>query len=212
MGFFDFLNSVNPFKSAPPPPVYKDLCIADANRPDDLNDLNKNLTKCSSTTDKNRNAEFSQHTVQLESDIESLKAIIGDSFYMGDAIYGKYGMDDITKQVRTRNQELKAKKEAIKNDIYKKEAIIERTDRDFSDVKDSLPETQPKKVLHFIEDYTLAFLTISYFFMVIALNYLFVIESKDPLYPFFNYKAFIQGIITTGFITCFMYMVLYYFS
>ena len=54
--------------------------------------------------------------------------------------------------------------------INKKEAIIERSNRDFTDIKDTLPETQPKKVLHFIEDYTLAFVTIAYLFMIVAAN------------------------------------------
>jgi hypothetical protein len=174
--------------------------------PNGMSGLYKNIDICTSNTELNKNQNFAQNTFKLQQDIEMLRATVGDSLLMGDAIYGQYGIDDITKQVKARNQELKAKKEKLGVDIDKKEAVIERSNRDFTDVKDSLPETQPKKVLHYIEDYTLAFLTIAYLFMIVAAIYVYTLTSE------FKVTAILQGIISSSFLTCFLFIILYYFS
>ena len=98
------------------------------------------------------NLNFLNDVDKLHEDIIMLRANVNDSIIMGNSINVSYGGETIIKQVKDRNTELKAKKEEIINDIDKKEAIIERSDRDFSDVKDTLPEKQPKKYINFIED------------------------------------------------------------
>ena len=60
------------------------------------------------------NANFAQNAFKLQQDIEMLRATVGDSLTMGDSIYGQFGVDDITKQVKARNDELKAKKEKLR--------------------------------------------------------------------------------------------------
>jgi hypothetical protein len=174
--------------------------------PNGLNELNKKIDYCTSSTELNRNANFAQTTFKLQQDIEMLRGTVGDSLIMGDAIYGKFGIADITKQVKARNEELKTKKDTLREQIDKKEAIIERSNRDFSDVKNTLPETQPKKVLHFIEDYTLAFLSIAYLFMIVALIYIYTITSDNKI------TAALQGIVSSIFLSIFLYIILYYFS
>jgi hypothetical protein len=174
--------------------------------PNGMNGLYKNIDICISPNEANNNANFAQNAFKLQQDIEMLRATVGDSLTMGDAIYGQFGVDDITKQVKARNDELKAKKEKLSDNINKNEAIIERSNRDFTDIKDTLPETQPKKVLHFIEDYTLAFVTIAYLFMIVAAIYVYTLTSE------FKGIAILQGIVSSAFLTCFMYIALYYFS
>ena len=196
----------------PPEPVYKTLCKDETKRQDDITNLNSNIQSCSKPDDITRNETFGEDTVKLNSDIEMLRALIGDSFYIGDAIYGSYGISDITKQVKARNTDLKRKKEILKEDIYKKEAIVERSDRDFSDVKNTLPETQPKKALHFLEDYTMAFLVMAYLFMMIALNYLYATETKNTENQTFNFTALLQGLFGSVIITIFLSIILYYFT
>uniref|UniRef100_A0A6C0KV90 Uncharacterized protein n=1 Tax=viral metagenome TaxID=1070528 RepID=A0A6C0KV90_9ZZZZ len=101
-------------------------------------------------------------------DSDFLRASIGNSLHMGDSMFGEFGYADVSKQVDDRNAELKRKKEALKKSIDKKEAIISRSGRDFTDIKDSLPETLPNTTLHVIEDYTVAVLLLSYLFMVLT--------------------------------------------
>lgn len=196
-----------------PPPEYKKICESVSNRPEDLRELNTNLEKCSSETDKIRNTDFSKNTTKLQNDIVMLRASIGDSLLMGDSIYGTHGVHEITNQVQARNKELKRKKDILKDRITKSDAIIERSNRDFSDVKDTVPEPEPKKLLHFIEDYTVAFLGMAYLFMLVALNYLYVRTQSTQLTEAtqsINYVAILRGIFGSGIITVIAGIIFYY--
>ena len=152
-----------------------------------------NVKEANPTIDIN----FSNNVNKLHDDTIMLRAHVHDSLLMGNVVYSKHG-DDITKQVKDRNEELKEKKEHIMNDIDKKEAIVE-----------------PKRYIHFMEDYTLAVLVISYLFMIISVIYLYVLKSYD-ISPKDSYKQWvfplIQATIGSTFLTCFMYIILHYFS
>ena len=132
---------------------------------------------------------------------------------MGDSIYGTHGVHEITNQVQARNKELKRKKDILKDRITKSDAIIERSNRDFSDVKETVPEPEPKKLLHFIEDYTVAFLGMAYLFMLVALNYLYVRTQSTQLTEAtqsINYVAILRGIFGSGIITVIAGIIFYY--
>jgi hypothetical protein len=172
--------------------------------PNGLNNLNNEITNCTSSVEQNRNLNFAANTLHLQQDINSLTGIVGDSMLMADSMFGNFSFGDILKQVKARNNELKIKKESLMRDVDKSEAIIERSDRDFSDVKDTLPQPYPKKVLHFIEDYTLAILSISYLFMIITIIYIYVSISDNKLI------AFGKGIVGATFLTIFLFMLLFY--
>jgi len=174
--------------------------------PNGLNNLNSQINQCTSTEELNRNQNFAANTFKIQKDIEHLTATVGDTLILGDSLFGNFGSGDIAKQIRARNTELKAKKQQLTDEVDKSEAIIERSDRDFSDVKNTLPETQPKKVLRFIEDYTLAILAMSYLFMIVAGIYVYTLIAENKL------AAFGQSFISSIFLTCFMFMMLYYFT
>lgn len=147
----------------------------------------------------------------MEHDIVMLQAKIMDSILIGDAIATNTPNVPITAKLATDNKELETKKTILLKDIDKMRKIMDRSNRDFTDVKDSLPETPQKQFLHFIEDYTLAFLVMGYLFMVIGILYLY---SNKPysMTPGFSFKALLQGIAAASIITCIMYVLLYYFS
>ena len=84
----------------------------------------------------------------IKRDIDTLHASVTNSLLTGDAVYGKAGSTNISQQVKDKNSELKEKKEKLKLSIKRKDATIERSNRDFSDVKDTLPEIQKKKILN----------------------------------------------------------------
>ena len=127
-----------------------------------------------------------EQVVNLENDLTSLRGNIINSLMMGDSIFGEAGHVDIRNEVKRRNTELKEERDQLRDDIDKKEIIIQKNNRDFSDVKDTLPEVQPNKKLHVIEDYTVAFLTISYLFMGIAFIYFYTATSSEKLNAFFR--------------------------
>lgn len=174
--------------------------------PNGLNTLNSKISECTTTTELNRNTNFASNTFKLQKDIESLTSTSGDSLIMGDAMFGQFGYQDIAKQVKERNVELKTKKDKILKEVDKNEATIERSNRDFSDIKDTIIEPQPKKVVRFIEDYTLLFLTIAYLFMIIAIMYVYISTSDLKI------VAFGKIFIGSCFLTMFLFMVLHYIT
>lgn len=196
-------------KVSPPVEPFEDRNVASAvcrSTPNGLNNLNSQIDQCTSTAELNRNKNFAENTFKIQKDIEHLSASVGDSLVLGDSMFGNFGSGDIAKQVTARNMELKAKKETLMNEVDKNEAVIERSNRDFSDVKDTLPETQPKKFVRFIEDYTLAILAMSYLFMIIVAIYVYTIMAERKLI------AFGQSLLGSILLTCFMSMVLLYLS
>jgi hypothetical protein len=174
--------------------------------PNGLNDLNSKIEQCTTTTEQTRNTNFAENTFRLQKDIESLTGTVGDSLTMGDSMFGQFGYQDIAKQVKDRNHELKSKKDLLLKEVEKGESIIERSSRDFSDVRNTLPESQPKRALHFIEDYTLAILTISYLFMIIAIIYVYTASAEIKLVAFG--KASIGSVL----ITIFLFVLLYFLT
>lgn len=195
--------------SVSPPEPFEDRNLSSAvcrSTPNGLNNLSTQIDSCTSTTEQRRNENFAEKTFKVQKDIDYLSAGVADSLMLGDSIFGNMGAAEITKQVKARNEELKAKKQKLMEHVDKSEAIIERSNRDFSYVKDTLPETQPKKWLRFIEDYTLAILVMAYLFMIIAGIYVYTVVAERKL------VAFGQSFVGSIFLTCFMAMLLYYFS
>jgi len=121
-----------------------------------------------------------QRKTELRSDIQTIYNQIEDGLTMGDSMFGQYAHVDVAREVSSRTKELQKKKEELEEDIRQKEAIIQRTDRDFTDVKDTLPETLEEERNRFIEDYTLLFLSLAYVFMVVSAIVYFVALSPTP--------------------------------
>lgn len=174
--------------------------------PNGLNNLSSEINSCTSSTEYNRNTNFAETTFKLQQDISALSATTVDSLSIGDAMFSQQGHSEIVKQVKDRNEDLKSKKERLLTEIEKGEAIIERSNRDFSDVKNTLPDPQPKKMLRFIEDYTLAILSMSYLFMIIAFIYIYTAMSDKKLIAFF------QALIGSILLTVFLFMMLFYLA
>ena len=173
--------------------------------PNSLNNLNANINKCTSEQELHRNNNFATDTVKLQEDISSLRATTNDALIMGDTMFGQFGYNDIAKQVKERNNELNNKKAKFKKDIEKGEAIINRSNRDFTDVHNTVSKPQPKTTLRFIEDYSLAILTISYIFMIIAAIYIYTATSEFKLVAFG--KAFVGSILLSMFLFIFLFYI-----
>ena len=175
---------------------------------DGINKISTGITNCSRPEETLKKDKVITNTLRLKEDIASLRANVRDSLAVGESVFGSYGHSDITKQIRDRNDDLINKKESLIQDINKKESIIERANRDFTDVKRTLPEKQPKKILHFIEDYTLAVLSISYLFMLCIGIYYFSIKGNGE----FNTSDFTQALINSVILSIIVGVVLYYIS
>jgi len=145
-----------------------------------------------------------EQVVNLDNDLTSIRGNIINSLMMGDSIFGEAGHVDIRNEVKKRNNELKEERDQLRNNIDKKEVIIQKNNRDFSDVKDTLPEVQPNKNLHVIEDYTIAFLTISYLFMIISFIYFYTMTSEEKVSSFF------RSLLISSILSIILLLLLYY--
>lgn len=116
----------------------------------------------------------------IKNDIESIRAKINDDLVKGDYIFSADKGVAISSEVLTRNKELRDRKNNLNREIKKKLNIIDSANRDFTDVKDALPEKYTPKALNVIEDYTIAVLMIAYIFMVFAVIYYYIILSGNP--------------------------------
>ena len=171
-----------------------------------MNNLAAQISGCTTSTEADRNNNFATTTLSLEQDITSIRANVTDSLSMGDSMFGQFGHVDITHQVKERNRELKLKKENLVKNIKEKEARIRRADRDFSDVKDTIEEPQKQTALHFIEDYTLAILSISYLFMMLLGIYMYISNAAVKS------DAIKTSLIGSVFITMFSMLLLNYLA
>jgi hypothetical protein len=103
---------------------------------------------------------------------------------MGDAMFGRFAHVEVAREVTNRTEELQKKKDGLEQELREKEAMIQRTNRDFSDVKDALPETLEQQRIKFIEDYTIMFLVLSYVFMILSGIIFYVTLSEQKTMAF----------------------------
>jgi hypothetical protein len=167
--------------------------------------ITNGLQKCMRQEETDRTNTLASNTLKLKMDIDSLNANVTDSLSLGDTMFGQYGSADVTEQLRKRNEDLTLQVQRLTKELDKNQAIIDRSNRDFIDVKRTLPEKQPKKLLHFIEDYTMALLAISYLFMTIIGIYYYSIVNDE-----FSISKCLQSIGYSGLISIIMGMALYY--
>jgi hypothetical protein len=143
--------------------------------------------------------------IEYEDDISDLRSMITNDMTTLNGLYATSTTSvTTTNQASIQTEQLAKRKKELIKDVEMKEAIINRSNRDFSDVKDTLPEHLPKKTLHVIEDYTMAILAMSYLFMVIAAVYLYTITSTEPM------SAMLRGIGYAIVTSLFAWMGLYY--
>jgi hypothetical protein len=173
--------------------------------PDSISKITTGLNNCMRGEEKTRNDTLASNTLQLKSDIDSLRGNVMDSLSLGDTMFGQFGHNEVSSQLKKRNDELTLQVESLTKELDKNQSIIDRSNRDFIDVKRTLPETQPKKILHFIEDYTMALLAISYLFMVLIGIYYY-----SMLNGMFDISKCVQAVGYSGLISIIVGMILYY--
>lgn len=143
--------------------------------------------------------------VEYNDDISDLRSMITNDMTTLNGLYTTSTTSvTTTNQASIQTEQLSKRKKELIKDVEMKEGIINRSNRDFSDVKDTLPEHLPKKTLHVVEDYTMAILAMSYLFMVIAAVYLYTITSTEPM------SAMLRGIGYAIVTSLFAWMGLYY--
>jgi hypothetical protein len=144
-------------------------------------------------------------TDHLKDEIKQILGKANDALMMGDTVFTVQGNEKgIVKDVKDRINALEAEKKELEQEIDHQHQRIQTSNRDFSDVKDTLPETQPERFLYFIEDYTLAILLIAYLIMIISVISFHVYLSPNA------WNALLESLVTCSTLTIFLFMLLYY--
>jgi hypothetical protein len=142
---------------------------------------------------------------KLKDDIKQILGKANDALMVGDSAFlVKDNEKGIVKDVKDRIDALEAEKKELEKEIDKQHQLIQTSNRDFSDVKDTLPETQPERFLYFIEDYTLSILAMAYLIMVVAASSFHTYLSLD------TWAAILESLVGFGILTIFLFMLLYY--
>jgi hypothetical protein len=145
-------------------------------------------------------------TDHLKDEIKQILGKANDALIMGDTVFTVQGNEKgIVKDVKDRIDALETEKKELEQEIDKQHQRIQTSNRDFSDVKDTLPETQPERFLYFIEDYTLAILSMAYLIFVIA-----IITFQTYLSPDVWWKSLLESLVGCSVLTVFLFMLLYY--
>jgi hypothetical protein len=142
---------------------------------------------------------------QLKDDIKQILGKVNNALIMGDTVFTVQGNEEgIITDVKSRIDSLDTEKKELEQEIDQQHQLIQTSNRDFSDVKDTLPETQPERFLYFIEDYTLAILSMSYLILVIAVIAFRTYLSSDA------WTTFLESLVGAIIFTIFAFMLLYY--
>ena len=134
----------------------------------------------------------------------TIQSQIHDALTKGDSLFSIDTNNTLVHEASKRYKDLSKRVDILNREIEKKQQIIDRVDRDFSDVHDSVPQPEPKKMVNVFEDYTMALVVISYLFMVISFIYLYTVNSSNQV------MAFIQSFVGSTVITLGMSILLYY--
>ena len=145
----------------------------------------------------------------MSAEIDSYKLRIQDLFTLGDKVVTTAGSESMRNDLVARRDELKAEKDALTGEIRQHQTqVVESSNQDFYDVKQTLP-AEPlvsRNKIRTLEDYTLAFLLISYLFMITLLIYLYVYFAPDRL------QALGRGLSAAFLLTILCALLLYYFA
>jgi hypothetical protein len=142
---------------------------------------------------------------KLKDDIKQILGKANNALMVGDSAFlVKDNEKGIVKDVKERIDALETEKKELEKEIDKQHQLIQTSNRDFSDVKDTLPETQPERFLYFIEDYTLSILAMAYLIMVVAASSFHTYLSLD------TWAAILESLVGFGILTIFLFMLLYY--
>ena len=176
-----------------PPPLSRNDQASQCKSTDKIPQAQDTLANCANEEEIQRIQNLVSNTTDPNGDFATLNAVYNDLLTSGDAMFGTMPDQTMLDQVKSRNNELKAKKDSLTKKIESNDATIERVDRDFIDRKDALPETFREKTVHVLDDYTLVVLAVAYVFFLLTMMYLYMYMNQ------YTPTSIFQGILIVFF-------------
>jgi hypothetical protein len=150
------------------------LCKSNATR---IPNIYSEITSCSNTEEITRRNTFASDVGKQMNEIENLKSMYVNALTTADSIFGSASTTTFAKEIDIRNRELKDRVSKLGATIDTSKSAIERSERDFIDSKEQLPEQLPTHTIHVIDDYTLSVLSVAYIFFIFAVIYWYVQQN-----------------------------------
>jgi len=171
------------------------ICKSNGN----LQQFQGELASCRTGADNTRIQSFFSQLENVQGFFQDQFAQFNDMVALGDKFYGTSANSTVLAEVSQRNKDLQATLETLQKDTKQLRATTERHERDFLDVKGSLPERIPTQRLNVLDDYTMLLLTVSYIMM--ALSIVFYYAQKNE----YTISSILLGTIGMALITCIAY-------
>lgn len=136
----------------------------------------------------------------LHNEVRDTISSINDLLFTGDTLFVTQNDSSsnvsIANEMQKRNNELIAKENTLREELIKKDQIINTRNRDFSDHIDN---TDEKKILS-IEDYTMFVFALAYLFAICVFiyTYTFMSNSDNKLYTFLKALGIAFGVTLMG--------------
>lgn len=136
----------------------------------------------------------------LHNEVRDTISSINDLLFTGDALFVTQNDSSsnisIANEMQKRNNELIAKENTLREELIKKDQIINTRNRDFSDHIDT---TDEKRILS-IEDYTMFVFALAYIFAICVFiyTYTFTRINDNKLYAFLKALGIAFGVTLMG--------------
>lgn len=149
--------------------------------PQQIQQLTQGLASCRSSTESQRADQLLFSVDDTLGFFSGQTAQFNDLMATGDKFLGAAPSSSALDEVRVRNRDLKGRVKKLEGRIQQGQARMEQMERDFLDTKAALPETLPNKIIHVLEDYTLAVLLLAYIFGALAVLFYYVNSNMYSL-------------------------------
>jgi Fe2+ transport system protein B len=176
-----------------PPPLSRNDQASQCKSTDKIPQAQDTLANCANDEEIKRIQNLVSNTTDPNGDFATLSAVYNDLLTSGDAMFGTMPDQSMLDQVKTRNNELKAKRDKLSSTIDSNDSKIERADRDFIDTKEAQPQTFTEKTVHVLDDYTLVVLAVAYIFFLLSMMYMYMYMNQ------YTPTSIFQGILIVFF-------------
>jgi hypothetical protein len=168
--------------------------------PQQIQQLTQGLASCRSSTESQRADQLLFSVDDTLGFFSGQTAQFNDLMATGDKFLGAVPSSSALEEVRIRNRDLKGRVKKLEAHIQQGHARMEQMERDFLDTKAALPETLPNKIIHVLEDYTLAVLLLAYIFGALAVLFYYVNSNM------YSIKSILFGSIGLAVVSIFLFI------
>jgi hypothetical protein len=169
-------------------------------QPNQIAQLTQGLATCRSSVESQRADQLLFNIDDTLGFFTGQTAVFNDLMATGDTFFGTSPSATAVQEVSQRNKELKKRAGTLVREVQQSTARIEQMERDFLDVKETLPESLPNQTIHVLEDYTLVVLLAAYLFGAVAVLFYYIASNG------YGMKAILIGTVGVSVFSIFLFV------